>query len=33
MRYLEMADLYYNLNESKECIKYFTLAMNLEKKL
>ena len=32
-RYLEMADLYYNLNESKECIKYFTLAMNLEKKL
>ena len=32
-RYLDMADLYYNLNESKECIKYFTLAMNLEKKL
>ena len=23
-RYLEMAELYYNLNESKECIKYFT---------
>ena len=32
-RYMEMADLYYNLGESKECIKYFTLAMNLEKKL
>ena len=32
-RCLEMADLYYNLNEPKECIKYFTLAMNLEKKL
>ena len=32
-RYNEMAELYYNLNESKECIKYFTLAMNLEKKL
>ena len=25
-----MADLYYNLNESKECIKYL-LAMNLER--
>ena len=32
-RCLEMADLYYNLNEPKECIKYFTLYMNLEKKL
>lgn len=32
-RYNEMAELYYNLDELKEAIKYFTLAMNLEKKL
>ena len=32
-RYLEMADLYYNLNELKESIKYFTLAIQIEKKL
>lgn len=33
IRYNEMADLYYNLNELKESIKYFTLAIQLEKKL
>lgn len=32
-RYNEMAELYYNLGEFKESIKYFTLAMNLEKKI
>lgn len=32
-RYNEMALLYYNLNEYKESIKYFTLAMNIEKRL
>ena len=32
-RYNEMAELYYNLKEYKESIKYFTLAMNLEKKI
>lgn len=32
-RYNEMADLYYNLNELKESIKYFTLAIQIEKKL
>lgn len=31
-RYNEMADLYYNIGELREAIKYFTLAMNLEKK-
>lgn len=29
-RYLDMAQLYYNLGEVKESLKYFTLAMNLE---
>ena len=32
-RYNEMAELYYNLGELKESVKYFTLAMNLEKKI
>ncbi|MFQ7596021.1 helix-turn-helix domain-containing protein [Clostridium sp.] len=32
-RYNEMAELYYNLNELKESIKYFTLAIQIEKKL
>lgn len=32
-RYLEMANMYYELNEIRESLKYFTLAMNLEKKL
>ena len=32
-RYNEMAELYYNLSELKESIKYFTLAINIEKKL
>lgn len=32
-RYNEMALLYYNLKEYKESIKYFTLAMNIEKRL
>ncbi|WP_304681048.1 transcriptional regulator [uncultured Clostridium sp.] len=32
-RYNEMAELYYNLGELKESIKYFTLAINIEKKL
>lgn len=32
-RYNEMAELYYNLGEFKESVKYFTLAMNLEKKI
>lgn len=31
-RYTEMAELYYNIGEIREAIKYFTLAMNLEKK-
>ena len=30
-RYNEMAELYYNLGEPREAIKYFTLAMNLDK--
>ncbi len=30
-RYTEMAELYYNIGEPREAIKYFTLAMNLEK--
>ena len=30
-RYNEMAELYYNLGELREAIKYFILAMNLEK--
>ncbi|SCJ71751.1 Helix-turn-helix domain [uncultured Clostridium sp.] len=30
-RYNEMAELYYNIGEPREAIKYFTLAMNLEK--
>ncbi|WP_196001450.1 helix-turn-helix transcriptional regulator [Clostridium sp. 1001271B_151109_B4] len=33
IRYNEMADLYYNLNELKDSIKYFTLAIQLEKKI
>ena len=33
IRYNEMAELYYNLNELKDSIKYFTLAIQLEKKL
>lgn len=32
-RYNEMAELYYNLGELKESIKYFVLAVNLEKKI
>ena len=32
-RYNEMAELYYKLNELKESIKYFTLAIQIEKKL
>ena len=32
-RYNEMAELYYNLGELKESLKYFTLAINIEKKL
>jgi transcriptional regulator with XRE-family HTH domain len=32
-RYNEMAELYYNLGELKESVKYFTLAMNIEKKI
>ncbi|GIM27499.1 tetratricopeptide repeat protein [Clostridium polyendosporum] len=32
-RYLEMANMYYELKEIRESLKYFTLAMNLEKKL
>lgn len=32
-RYNEMAQLYYNLGELKESIKYFVLAVNLEKKI
>lgn len=32
-RYNEMAELYYNLGELKESIKYFTLAINIQKKL
>lgn len=31
-RYNEMAELYYNIGEFREAVKYFTLAMNLEKK-
>lgn len=31
-RYLNMAELYYNLNEPKDALKYFTLAMKLEGK-
>lgn len=31
-RYLNMAELYYNLNEPKDSLKYFTLAMKLEGK-
>lgn len=31
-RYLNMAELYYNLNEPKDSLKYFTLAMKLEDK-
>lgn len=33
IRYNEMAELYYNLGELKESVKYFTLAMNIEKKI
>lgn len=32
-RYNEMAELYYNIGELKESLKYFMLAVNLEKKL
>ena len=32
IRYLNMAELYYNLNDHKESLKYFTLAMKLEGK-
>ncbi|SHF02217.1 helix-turn-helix domain-containing protein [Clostridium fallax] len=32
-RYLEMANMYYILNETRESLKYFTLALNLEKRL
>lgn len=32
-RYNEMAELYYNLGELKESVKYFILAINIEKKL
>lgn len=32
-RYTELAELYYNLGELKESIKYFTLAISIEKKL
>lgn len=32
-RYNEMAELYYSLGELKESVKYFILAMNLEKKI
>lgn len=32
-RYNELAELYYNLGELKESIKYFTLAISIEKKL
>lgn len=32
-RYNEMAELYYNLGEIKESVKYFILAINIEKKL
>ena len=31
-RYLNMAELYYNLNEPKDSLKYFTLAMKIEGK-
>ena len=31
-RYLNMAELYYNLNEPKDSLKYFTLAMKIERK-
>lgn len=30
-RYMEMGELYYNISEPREAIKYFTLAMNLIK--
>lgn len=30
-RYTEMAEMYYNIGDPREAIKYFTLAMNLEK--
>ena len=30
-RYTEMAELYYNIGEAREAIKYFTLAMNLDR--
>lgn len=33
LRYLDMANMYYNLGESKESIKYFCLAMNKEKNI
>ncbi|MGL5150555.1 MAG: transcriptional regulator [Clostridium sp.] len=29
-RYLEMAELYYNLNDTKESLKYFNLAFNIK---
>ncbi|MGL4774236.1 MAG: tetratricopeptide repeat protein [Clostridium sp.] len=29
-RYLDMADLYYNLGETKESLKYFNLALNIK---
>lgn len=32
-RYLEMANMYYILKETRESLKYFTLALNLEKRL
>ena len=31
LRYLDMANMYYNLGEPKESIKYFTLAMDKDK--
>lgn len=33
LRYLDMANMYYNLGEGKESIKYFCLAMNKEKNI
>lgn len=32
-RYMEMGNMYYKLGEISESIKYFTLAMNIEKKM
>ena len=32
-RYLEMANMYHKLEETREALKYFTLALNIEKQL